>query len=180
MTTMRRISFMALALTLGGGGLQSAGADQVSDASDSPPRFQEPPPPPSTPLQSLNSSAGSDWVPSSSIRIHNDQGIRYISGGVAEDERTELKTLSNQFNLRLQFAMQGSGDYLSAVDVNIRDANGGTILSTKSKGPWLFAQLEHGNYSVEVSSNDHVQQQPSRQSVQIDGSHQHRLDFYWQ
>jgi len=86
MTTMRRISFMALALTLGGGGLQSVGADQVSDASDSPPRFQESSPPPSTPLQSLNSSAGYDWVPSSSIRIHNDQGIRYISGGVAEDE----------------------------------------------------------------------------------------------
>ena len=43
-----------------------------------------------------------------------------MSGGVGEDERTALDALSNQFNLRLLFAMQGSVEYLSSVQVNIQ------------------------------------------------------------
>jgi len=192
---------MAMALILGGGVLPSAGAQQTvgappTDDADSPPRYQEPAPVTPAPLPRPNPYTGSEAAAPSSpspaaaagpdgsppgrlLQIHNDQGIRYVSGGVGEGERTELNTLSNQFNLHLQFAMQGSGEYLSAVRVNIRDTRGGTILTAESKGPWFFAQLAPGDYIVEASVPGQAQQQPQRQKVHIEGSGQSKLDFRW-
>ncbi len=110
------------------------------------------------------------------MQVRTDQGIRYISGGVGEGERAELNALSNQFNLRLLFAMQGSGEYLSAVQVNILDTHGGSVMSVKSKGPWFLAQLPPGDYMVEALTIDRTSQQ---KKVHIEGSGQSRLDFYW-
>lgn len=191
---------MAMALIMGGGVLQSAGAQQTVGApptygSDSPPRYQQPPPVSPAPLSRPNPNAGSESAappapspdaaagpggsPPGGPQVQSDRGIRYVSGGVGEGERTELDALSNQFNLRLLFAMQGSGEYLSAVRVNILDARGGTILTAESKGPWFFAQLAPGDYTVEASVPEQAQQQPKRQKVHIEGSHQSRLDFRW-
>lgn len=104
------------------------------------------------------------------MQARTDQGVRYISGGVSEDERTELNSLSNQFNLRLLFAMQGSGEYLSAVRVNILDTQGASVLNVQSKGPWFFAQLAPGDYIVEASATDQGQPSPHRQTTHIDSS----------
>ena len=131
--------------------------------------------------QPPDASTGTD-VPSSqdsASQVHTVGGIRYISGGVGESERTELDALSNQFNLHLLFAMQG-GDYLSAVQVDILDARGESVLSAESNGPWFFAQLAPGAYAVKVTptgltGGDRTQQK----SVRIDGSRQSSLDFYW-
>lgn len=190
---------MAMVLIMGGGVLPSAGAQQTvgtppTYGSDSPPRYQEPAPVSPAPRPRPNPYAGSESAappapspdaaagpggsPPGGPRVQSDRGIRYVSGGVGEGERAELDALSNQFNLRLLFAMQGSGEYLSAVRVNILDARGGTILTAESKGPWFFAQLAPGDYTVEASTPDQAQQ-PQRQKVHIEGSRQSRLDFRW-
>ena len=197
MAKMYRISLMSTALILGGGLLPSAGAQQTNNApptydSDSPPHYQEPTPVMPTPLPRSNFYAGSESAPLSQspdtaagspasrlMQVHTDQGIRYVSGGVGEGERAELNALSNQFNLRLLFAMQGSGEYLSAVRVNILDTRGGSILTVGSKGPWFLAQLPPGDYVVEASATDQSSQQPQRKTAHIEGSGQSRLDFYW-
>ena len=201
MAKMHKMSLMAMALILGGGVLPSAGAQQTVNApptygSDSPPRYQEPAPATpaprprpdpyagsesaAPPAPSPATAAGPDESPAGGLpQVHSDRGIRYVSGGVGEGERAELDALSNQFNLRLLFAMQGSGEYLSAVRVNILDARGETVLTAESKGPWFFAQLAPGDYTVEASVPDQAQQQPKRQTVHIEGSGQSRLDFRW-
>lgn len=185
-----QISGIATALLLSGGILQLAGAQQSNNTpqtppSDAPPRYQEVAPLPPTHSQAISESerpspspGAADWSPSSRLQIHNDQGIRYVSGGVGESERTELNAQSPQFNLRLMFAMQGSGNYLSAVRVSILDARGEKILVTESKGPWFLAQLPPGDYTVEASVPGQ-DQQPQRQTVHIKDSSQSRLDFYW-
>lgn len=191
---MHKISWMTTALILSGSFLTSAGAQQMKDApptydSDSLPRYQEPallPRPNSyaisesmAPPSPSPNATGPGWSPPSPLQVHNDQGVRYISGGVGESERAELNALSQQFNLRLLFAMQGSGDYLSAVQINIQDARGRTILTTQSKGPWFLAQLTPGNYTVEVSVPGQAKQQPQSQTAHVEDSRQSRLNFYW-
>jgi len=200
MAKMHKMSLMAMALILGSGVLPSAGAQQTVNApptygSDSPPRYQEPAPATpaprprpdpyagsesaAPPAPSPDAAAGPDESPAGGLpQVRNDQGIRYVSGGVGEGERAELDAQSNQFNLRLLFAMQGSGEYLSAVRVNILDARGETVLTAESKGPWFFAQLAPGDYTVEASVPGQAQQ-PQRQTAHIQGSGQSRLDFRW-
>ena len=112
--------------------------------------------------------------------IHTDGDIRYVSGGIGDSERTELDALSDQFNLHMVFATQGSGEYLSAVKVTILDARNGQVLSAESKGPWFFVQLPSGDYCVAVTpTGSRGQGETQRKTVRIDGSNRSRLDFYW-
>jgi len=196
MAKMHRMSLIAMTLILSSGVLPSVSAQQTqgappTDDSGSPPRYQEPAPVPRlnpdarsesavTPSPSPDAAASpNESPPGRLLQVHNDQGIRYVSGGVGEGERTELNALSNQFNLRLLFAMQGSGEYLSAVRVNILNARGETVLIAELKGPWFFAQLTSGDYTVEASVPGQAQQQPQRQTAHIESSGQSRLDFRW-
>jgi len=115
-----------------------------------------------------------------SMEISSDDGIRHVSGGVGESERTELNTLANDFNLHLMFATKDSGEYLSAVRVKILDASNSPVLSAVSKGPWFYAQVPPGKYSVEVTpSGSRGEDETQREAVQIDRSNQSKLDFYW-
>jgi hypothetical protein len=200
MTKVYRVSWKITALILGitalilsGGLFQLVGAQQTNPPttydSDSPPRYQEPAllPRPDYPVVSESAEppspspdvAGPGWSPSSRLQVQNNQGVRYVSGGVGESERAELNNQSQQFNLRLLFAMQGSGEYLSAVRVSILDARGGTVLVTESKGPWFLAQLPPGDYTVEASVPGQTERQPQRQTAHVEDSRQSRLNFYW-
>lgn len=119
--------------------------------------------------------AGPGWSPpGGSLQVQDYQGVRYVSGGIGEGERAELGALSGQFNLKLLFAMQGSGDYLADLQVRILDARGGVALNAKSDGPWFFARLAPGAYTVEVSALGQTQ----RQTARI-GSSPSQLYFYW-
>jgi len=193
MTNMQRQTLMATALILGASVLPSAGAQQtyqvpvlllgtdvlrlaeaeqtygIRPAADA-----------AAPSSSPEAPAGSSMERSSEIQ--NDGGIRYVSGGVGESERTELNALSSQFNLHLMFATQGGGEYLSAVRVNILDAHGQPVLTAQSKGPWFYAQLPSGDYQVEVTPTEGRtgRDQPQRKSAHINGSGHSTLDFYWE
>jgi len=174
-----RLMAMTLTLILGGGGvLQTA---QSADTTAGPVGFVESDNDPGIHYLSADTAAGTVESPVNGfVEYHNDQGIRYLSGGVGEESRTELDALSEQFNLRLLFAMQGSGEYLASVQVSIRNTQGDTILATESKGPFLFTQLPPGDYTVEATASTPAQQQPPQQTVHIGDAQQSRLSFYWQ
>lgn len=112
--------------------------------------------------------------------VTSEDGIRHISGGVGEGERTQLKAMVNEFDLHLMFATQGSGEYLSAVQVNVLDTKGNSVLSAVSKGPWFYAQLPPGEYEVEVTPTGvRGDELTKRETVRLDGVRQSHLDFYW-
>ncbi|RKT44548.1 carboxypeptidase-like regulatory domain-containing protein [Thiocapsa rosea] len=193
MTNKNLRSLMAMALMFGGAAAQSAGPEKSGNMDT---------PIPATPgiqlaetrteygirpAETSGSETSSDLAApgressgEGSSEIKTDGDIRYVSGGIGESERTELDALSSQFNLRLLFATEGSGEYLSSVKVNILDARGGPILSAQSKGPWFFAQLPPGDYSVEVTPTGlRGQDETQRKTFSLDGSGQSRFDFYW-
>jgi len=195
MATMRHAGLIGMGLILGAGTLTPAGAQmrheapmrliligstiQLAEASTE--WAIRPVDAPNPSMQSTD-AAVSPRTPSDarSSEIKNDGGIRFVSGGVGESERSELNALSNEFNLHLMFATQGSGEYLSAVRVNILDAQNRSVLNAESKGPWFYAQLPPGDYSVEVTpTGNRGEDQTKRKAAHLDGSNQSRLDFYW-
>lgn len=199
MINQQRVTFIAMALILGTGVWSSAsaqrteqvqvtnlnaGALQVVDAQTT---YGIRPADTSgaSPASSADSATGHVGHDGSTMghssTIQSAGGIRYVSGGIGESERAELNALSSQFNLHLLFATQGSGEYLSAVRVNILDARSGPVLTAESKGPWFYAQLPPGDYSVEVTpTGRRGQDETQRKTVHLDGSGQARFDFYWQ
>jgi hypothetical protein len=195
-STIQRSTVIAMGLLLGGGVLAPVGAQplhaasgrlslsgaamQLADASQS---WAIRPAGEADPSMQSTDAAVSPSMPSSdagALAIQTDGGIRYVSGGVGESGRTDLQALSSQFNLHLMFATQGSGEYLSAVQVTILDSNNSPVLSAESKGPWFYAQLPPGDYRVEVTPTGlRGEDQTQRKAVHVDGSSQSRMDFYW-
>ena len=71
--------------------------------------------------------------------------VPHISGGVGYDERDRMEAAKSQYNLRLLFAISGSGSYLSAVKVRIQDARGATLLDARDE---VTADEEHDEVTV--------------------------------
>ncbi|HSO81549.1 carboxypeptidase regulatory-like domain-containing protein, partial [Thiocapsa sp.] len=53
-------------------------------------------------------------------------GVPHVSGGIGASEREAMEQVKSQYNLRLLFAVAGSGAYLSNIRVQIQDAAGPT------------------------------------------------------
>lgn len=105
----------------------------------------------------------------------NTATVPHISGGVGFDERAHLEAVKSQYNLRLLFAISGAGSYLSGVKVLIQDARGQTALETVSNGPWFFAQLPPGAYTLTLDNQGQVQ----KRSVNILPQRATEENVYW-
>jgi hypothetical protein len=107
------------------------------------------------------------------LQVQDQQGVRFVSGGVGLSEREAIQALSSDFNLRLSFALN-TGNFLSGVEVRFADRNGNAVLASTSNGPIFLANLPAGSYTIEASFRGETQ----RSSVQV-GSGQRELIFRW-
>src|SRR5512146_553785 len=73
--------------------------------------------------------------------------VPFASGGIGLDSQESLKAREKEFNLKLVFTLV-EGNYLSDVDVTIRDAAGRNLLEQVADGPFFLARLPAGTYSV--------------------------------
>jgi hypothetical protein len=80
--------------------------------------------------------------------------VGVLHGGIGEEDRAAMAQKAADHNLRLTFARKGSGAYLSDVKVMIRDVKGSVVIDTVASGPWLFARLPTGQYSVTATAQD--------------------------
>ncbi|WP_296809944.1 carboxypeptidase-like regulatory domain-containing protein [Thiocapsa sp.] len=102
-------------------------------------------------------------------------GVPHISGGIGASEREAMEQVKAQYNLRLLFAVAGSGAYLSNIRVQIQDAAGPTLLGTVTVGPWLYANLAPGDYVLTV---EHAGQTQTR-NVTLPATGAVAESFYW-
>lgn len=98
-----------------------------------------------------------------------DGNVAYISGGIGDEERDEIRLRERDFNLKLLFA-ERDGSYLGDVDVVLLNAKGETVLDLKSVGPFLLVQLPGGSYGIKVSANGQMQQR--KLSIPAKGKHE--------
>ncbi len=113
-------------------------------------------------------------VSAAPLSIQDYQGIRYVTGGVGQDERDYLKSVKQQFNLGLMFAASG-GAYLSDVHITVTDSHGGTVLDAVADGPYFYAALPAGSYTITAS----VERLSQQRRVNIGSGRFTQADFYW-
>jgi hypothetical protein len=68
--------------------------------------------------------------------------------------------MEGEYNLRLLFAVEGTGEYLADVPVIIQNRQGQSVLEVTARGPRLLAQLPPGSYTVTVESGGKVSSRP--------------------
>ncbi|WP_242467708.1 carboxypeptidase regulatory-like domain-containing protein [Thiocapsa imhoffii] len=102
-------------------------------------------------------------------------GVPHLSGGIGASEREQMEAVKSQYNLRLLFAVAGSGAYLSNIRVEIDDATGPNLLTTVTVGPWFYASLSPGDYELRVT---HAGQSQTR-TIRIPSTGAVNEAFYW-
>ncbi|WP_175828826.1 carboxypeptidase regulatory-like domain-containing protein [Burkholderia cepacia] len=101
-------------------------------------------------------------------------GAVYITGGIGGEEVAAFRAAAPRYNLRITFASK-AGHYLSDVDVTLASGKS-TILDVHTAGPFLFARVPPGRYTV--SARDRAVQEVRHVVVPTHGAVDMR--FYWQ
>jgi len=91
------------------------------------------------------------------------------------DEVQAMRAQSNNYNLKLMFAVAGTGEYLANIKVSVQDAAGSTVIDAVSDGPLFYARLPEGRYRV-VTENDGKAQS---RVVTLRSGQRVDLSFFW-
>jgi hypothetical protein len=106
----------------------------------------------------------------------SQNGVTYISGGIADGGQEKMLGMRKDYNLHLTFAMKKTGEYQADVAVHIQDAKGNKVLETVSPGPLFYAKLPAGKYKISATSNDKMLSKWAR----IGKKGSKVLYFYWE
>lgn len=108
------------------------------------------------------------------VRTQNSD-IPYLTGGIGLSEREDMMQQRKNFNLRLLFAVKGSGSYLSDTRVVITDNKNNTVLDAVSDGPWFYTNLKPGSYKLTLSTAGATQSR----NITIPAKGAREFSFYW-
>jgi hypothetical protein len=97
-----------------------------------------------------------------------------ISGGIGVDARDELAAKARDYNMKLVFALS-SREYVSDVDVEITNSAGSTVASHRTQGPWMYAKLPPGDYTVRATFNGNT----LTKKVSVGQQGQKVVNFLW-
>ncbi len=77
-------------------------------------------------------------------------GISFMTGGAGKGERAEMEKMAGKYNLKIILATT-SGAYLALLPITIYDSNGNQVLKAEASGPWFYARLPEGRYTIKVT-----------------------------
>lgn len=78
---------------------------------------------------------------------------QFISGGIGKDESEAILQARSSWSLALELtqAADAKAEYISDVQVTIKDNLGNTVLDTIAEGPYLLINLSPGKYSLDAT-----------------------------
>lgn len=79
--------------------------------------------------------------------VTSANGIKYVTGGIGDEEATAIRGMAKNFSLNLVFS-EGSGGKITGVDVVIYSNQGNVVFRIKSASPFLYVALPEGKYRV--------------------------------
>ena len=103
--------------------------------------------------------------------------VVYRTGGIGHDEATAMKHAERKYPLALEFIAKTDPDnwFLADVEVTIKDDHGHAALNTYSDGPFLFAKLPNGRYTVTATYDGNSE----TRHVNVAAKKPEKLFFIW-
>lgn len=103
--------------------------------------------------------------------------VRFRTGGIGEDEAAAMQQAESAYPLSVEFLQHAKprDEFLASVEVTIKDGAGNAVLSTRSTGPFLLAQLPSGQYTVTAEDEGRIK----TKRVEIAPHKRDRVVFIW-
>jgi hypothetical protein len=85
--------------------------------------------------------------------VQSQGQTQFVSGGIGKDESEAMLKARSAWSLALELTQAtGSGaEYISDVQITIKDKLGNTVLDTTTDGPYLLVNLSPGKYSLDAT-----------------------------
>lgn len=104
----------------------------------------------------------------------SDAGVKYVIGGVGEDERRAMRSAYPHYKLRVEVAQKG-GAYSAGMRLRIASTQGHELLNAYIDGPWLMVDLASGEYLLMAQKNG----KEASQKITLTSGVQHEVVFLW-
>lgn len=106
----------------------------------------------------------------------NESGVVYITGGIAEEAEV-MRGIAKQYTLEMAFVqkLKQQEEFISEVAVKLENAKKEVVLDTVTKGPYLFANVPSGRYTVIAAFNG----VEKRQHVVVNAKKHQKIVFWW-
>jgi len=104
--------------------------------------------------------------------------VTYIIGGIGQTEADAIKHAAKYYPLELEFLLKAKpkAEYLSNVQVRIKDAHDRMVLNVNADGPYLLAKMPAGKYTISAERNGKVE----HRQIEISATDHRRVVFEWQ
>lgn len=83
-------------------------------------------------------------TPEAPVQPQTERGVRYLCGGVGQDESEYMKSQARSHGLLMTFATR-DGSYLAKVHVDIADRKGAHLMAIDCDAPMLLVDLPPAN-----------------------------------
>lgn len=103
----------------------------------------------------------------------HDGNVTYITGGIGDEERTALESVSRDYNLHVLSAGR-NGAFTGDTKLAIYDKMGNQVMMSEV-GPMFYASLPPGKYTVRAVNEGKEQDQ----TVKLSSNNSTNIQFMW-
>jgi|SRR5579871_2765437 len=85
--------------------------------------------------------------------VQSQDQTQYLTGGVGEDESKAILQAASSWPLTLELSRVATprAEYISDVQITIKDKSGKTVLDMTAEGPYVLVKLPPGKYSLDAA-----------------------------
>ncbi len=84
--------------------------------------------------------------------LSTKSGLRYITGGIGEEDAAQMKKIAKNYTLNLLFSEGTSGRWVTDVNVNIYNEQSESVFRIVGSKPMLYVNLPAGTYTILASN----------------------------
>jgi hypothetical protein len=109
--------------------------------------------------------------------VQSQGQAEFLTGGVGKDESDAISRAAGAWPLVLELSqsLPPRAEYISDVQITIKDKSGNTVLDMTSEGPYVLVKLPAGKYSLDAT----YESKTLHRDISLEKGRSKRLSLMW-
>ncbi|HEX8874988.1 MAG TPA: hypothetical protein VF780_10205 [Nitrosospira sp.] len=109
--------------------------------------------------------------------VQSQGKTEFLTGGVGKDESDAILHVANTWPLTLELSKAAAprAEYISDVQITIKDKSRNTVLDINAEGPYVLVKLPPGKYSLDAV----FESKTLHRNINIEKGHNQRISLMW-